>query len=266
MAGGHEHEAGFTLIELLVAMVLSAIVLALIITSMVHIFGSSDRSTSRMKAQRAAGAAADMMTSDVRAMHAPQRDPKFTGSPDGLRALLLDGDNPSAYLVHDIVQATPTRLTFYAESVATSPREECVTWFVRADGGLQRDVFAFNSGCTGGTAARGGGAGAAPLQTALVMPAPERARASAAAAVGAPFSYQLLAQPTPADPDPAACTRPVRANLTTLLQLDQVVGINLDLRSFIAGYSGHGDQTLNTSVAVSGRQSYEYRYGLGCVA
>lgn len=250
-------ESGFTLIELIVAMVLGLIVLALIFGVVLDMFGASERSGFRAKAQRSAVNASEMLTSDLRAMRAPQREPRFTGSSDNLRNLILFNENPTNILVHDIVGATPTRLVFYAEVFNTSANSECITWEVLASGALQRSVRRFSAGCTAATV---------PLQQSLVMPKPEVARASALAAVPNPFRYRRLVQPTPANPNVSACTTPISTNLVTNLQRDQVVGIDLDLRSFVMGKVGRGDQQLMTSAAIPGRQSQEYHYAIGCVA
>lgn len=250
------HEHGFTVIELLVAMVLSAVVLALIIGVVIEMFGSSERSSMQNKAQKATTLAADMLTSDLRAMRAPQREPRFTGSPDNLRSMILDGDD-QGLLVHDLLVAEPSRITFYAELVNSSVDAECVTWHVRPDGALQRDVLRHAPGCTSATGM---------LQSSIVMPQPERSRAAAAASIPAPFSYRQLRQPTPANPDPSTCTTPTVPSAGTVLGRDQVTAIDMDLRSFVAGRVGRGDQHLQTSVTIASRQGMEYRYAIGCAA
>jgi prepilin-type N-terminal cleavage/methylation domain-containing protein len=257
-------EAGFTMVELLVAMVLGAIVMAFAVGTIMDLFGASDRATQNHKAQKAAALAADMLVSDVRSMRAPQREPQYTGSLDNLRSILLDNSAP-ALRVHDLLEATPTRILFYSELVQGNVGPECVTWFVIADGSMRREVRQENAGCTGGTATRGGGSNVL-YQSTVVMPKPEVARASAAAKVPDPFSFNLLVVANPANPDPSTCTTPsVKATLSAL-QRDQVTAINMDLRSFVAGRIAKGDQQLDTAAAVASRQAMEYRYGIGCVA
>ncbi|MCW2923066.1 MAG: hypothetical protein JWM98_470 [Thermoleophilia bacterium] len=251
-------ESGFTLIELLVAMVLGLLVLGLIVGAMVNFFSSSERSGARAKAQRSTVAAAELITSDVRSMHAPDHEPRATGSPDSFRDLLMRGRNPLGLRIHDITVATPTRFAFYAEQVNTSPGPECIQWLVAATGALQREVRAGTGACPGG----------ALLATTEVMPAPATAGVAAATAAPSPFTYELLAQPTPAAAliNPDACTTSVIPSPASDLQRDQVIGVRLSLKSFVVNRTARGDQHLLTSAAVSGRQSQEYHYALGCVA
>jgi prepilin-type N-terminal cleavage/methylation domain-containing protein len=248
-------EQGFTLIELMVAMVLGLIVMALLIGLVMDMFTASERSALDNKAQKAASLAADMLTSDVRAMRAPQREPKFTGSPDNLRAMFLDPDgNPNNYEIHDVTYASPQQITFLAEVANTTAGVECVTWQVQPDKALHRIVRAHSVNCAGG----GGGV----ISTQLVMPAPETAKASAAAAVPNPFSYRLLAVTKP----PVCAETNVTTGVLKTLERDQISNVMLDLRSFVAGRAATGDQQLKTSVTISSRQGMEYRYGIGCVA
>lgn len=261
-------EDGFTLIELVVAMVLAGLVMALLVGAIIDMFGSSERSAMDNKAQRAASLAADTLTSDLRAMRAPQREPRFTGSPDSLRSMLLDGDNPNGYEIHDLLIASPTQVMFYAELINTpgNTTAECVTWFVRpADLALIREVHAGTRNCAGATPTRGGGG--AVLQQQEIMPAPERARASAAAKVPQPFRYRMQRVANPADPDPSTCTTPAPTpGPLGTLQRDQVTNVLMDLRSFVAGRVASGDQQLQSSATVTARQSMEYRYAIGCVS
>lgn len=256
---GTRSEVGFTLVELIVGMVLSMIVLALILGLVTDLFGSSERSGTKARAQKAAVDAVEQLTTDLRATRAPEREPRFVGSPDNLRAMMLGGDNPTGVLIHDITAADAASLTFYAEVDPNSANSECVTWAGTATGALHRTVRAFTRGCGGG----------ATLMQTEVMPTPETARASAAASIPSPFSYKQMIQPSPAaaDPDPDACTTPAPSTtLTTPLQRDQVVAVVLDLRSFLAGRVGRGDQQLQSAVSIPGRQGLEYHYAIGCAA
>jgi prepilin-type N-terminal cleavage/methylation domain-containing protein len=267
MAESREH--GFTLIELVVGLVLATIVMALLVGAIIDMFGSSERSAMDNKAQRAAALAADTLTSDLRAMRAPEREPRFTGSPDSLRTMLLDGDNPNGYEIHDLLVASPTQVMFYAELINTAGNTtvECVTWFVRpADQALIREVRAWSANCGGVTPTRGGGG--AVLQQQEIMPAPERDRASAAAKVPEPFRYRLQQVADPADPDPTTCTTPAptAGPLASALRRDQVTNVLMDLRSFVAGRVASGDQQLQSSATITARQSMEYRYAIGCAS
>jgi prepilin-type N-terminal cleavage/methylation domain-containing protein len=250
-------ESGFTLIELVVALVLGLVVLVMLLGAITDMFGASERSANRSKAQRATVAAAEQLTDDLRSMRAPQREPLHTGSADNLRNLLLFEQNRAGLEIHDLLVATPTRITFFSETVNARAGVECVTWEVLADGSMQRTVRASTPGC---------GAPGAILHQSLVMPAPERARASAAVVIPDPFSYRTLEQPARVNVDPSSCTNQTRTTLATDLQRDQVVGIDMDLRSFVASRSGRGDQELVTSVSITSRQSQEYRFAIGCVA
>lgn len=252
-------EDAFTLVELLVAMVLGAIVLALIVSAIINMFGSSERSAMKSKAEKSAVAAVEMLTSDLRAARAPEREPYYTGSADNLRNLILFRRNPGNLLVHDIVAATPVQMVFYAELVNSSPSAECVTWAVQQNGSLRRTVRPFSRNCLA--------AGGSTLQDAEVMPAPETARATAAAAVPKPFQFRLLQHPAnTAVVRPNACTTPTITNPSSPLGLDQITGVEMDLRSFVAGKVGRGDQELISAVSISSRQAQEYRYAIGCVA
>jgi prepilin-type N-terminal cleavage/methylation domain-containing protein len=250
-------EDGFTLVELLVAMVLGAIVLALIVGAIIDMFGSSERSAMKSKAERSAVAAVEMLTSDLRAARAPEREPFYTGSADNLRNLILF-QRDQGLLVHDIAVATPTRLAFYAELDNTSPRAECVVWAVQPNGSLRRTVYPFTSNCAG--------ASGAARQDSEVMP-PAAKNASALAKPPQPFTYRLLAHPANvATVRPNACTTPTRTTAASALERDQITSVELDLRSFVAGKVGRGDQELITAVSISSRQAQEYRYAIGCVA
>lgn len=262
-------EGAFTLVELIVGLVLAGLVMALLSGAIIDMFGSSERSAMDNKAQRAATLAADTLTADLRAMRAPQREPRFTGSPDSLRSMLLDNDNPNNYEIHDLLRATPTQVMFYAELINAPPNVtvECVTWFVRpADLALIREVRAGSSNCAGATTTRGGGG--AVLQEQEIMPAPEQERSSAAAKVPEPFRYRLQQVRDPADPDPSTCTTPAPTPgpLGSTLQRDQVTNVLMDLRSFVAGRVASGDQQLQSSATIVARQSMEYRYAIGCAA
>lgn len=252
-------DEGFTLVELLVGMLLGSIVLAMVIGLVVNTFGAGDRTAARSKSQRSAVLAVDQLQSDIRAARAPHREPYYTGSPDQFRAMLLRNANPSNFLVHDVLAATATAVTFYAEVSRASANVECVTWMQQADRSLRRIVRAFNAGCTGG--------GGAILQDRLLIQAPG-AQAAASAAAPAPFSYRRLVQPTPnADPlDPDACTATQSTSTASMLQRDQITAIMLDLRAFVTERNGHGDQQLETTVSIASRQGIEYRYALGCAA
>lgn len=251
-------EDGFTLVELIVGMVLGMIVLTMIIAFVIKSMGAGDRSGLRVTALRASMQASGQLTSDLRALRAPERQPKFIGNPDSARSLLLRGENPGGIIVEDIVEATSTRLVFYAELMNSSASTECVTWQVMPDGALHRTVRGFTRDCTGG----------AVLQDREVMPRPERARASDAAAVPDPFAYLMFVQPQPNDPniDPSKCTNERRFAATTALQRNQIQGVALDLRSFVANGSGHGDSRLIHAVSLSSRQGIDYRYAIGCAA
>lgn len=262
-------EQAFTLIELVVGLVLATIVMALLVGVIIDMFGASERSAMDNKAQRAAALAADTLTSDLRAMRAPEREPRFTGSPDSLRSMILDADNPNGYEIHDLLLASPTQVMFYAELINTGGNStvECVTWFVRpTDQALIREVRAWSRNCAGVAPTRGGGG--AVLQQQEIMPAPERARASAAAKVPQPFRYRLMVVRNPANPDPSTCVTPapMTGPLASPLQRDQVTNVLLDLRSFVAGRVASGDQQLQSSATITSRQSMEYRYGIGCAS
>lgn len=256
-------EQAFTMIELMISMALSAIVLAMILGFVMNTMGSSDRSSARLKAQRAASGASEQLTADLRAMRAPQRQPKFTGSPDAVRSLLLLNENPRNLVVNDVLVATPTRLAFYAELINSSASSECVNWQVMPNGSMRRTVRSFTAGCGGG----------AILQDREVMPAPEKTvsnggRASEDAKIPNPFAYLLLVQPVPNDPelDPSLCTRVDTPTASTILQRNQISAVQLDLRSFVANRNGHGDQRLTHAVSISSRQGIDYRYAIGCAA
>jgi prepilin-type N-terminal cleavage/methylation domain-containing protein len=251
-------ERGFTLIELLIAMFLSAIVLALVITLVVGSFRSGDRTEARTKALRAATEASEQLTSDIRSLRAPQRDPYYTGSPDQFRAMLLRADNPEHLEIHDIVAANATTLTFYADVLRDNPGVECVTWQQRADRSLRRIVRPYTRDCAGSPGA---------LQDRELVPALP-ASAAAAAAPPAPFSYRRLVQPRPtaATIDPSACTSTRSASTSNVLQRDQITGVELDLRAFTVQRDGAGDQEYLTTVAIGSRQGIEYKYALGCAA
>lgn len=266
----HRHQHGFTLVELVVAMVLGMLVLALIVGVVIDLFGSSERSAARSKAQRSSVAAAELLLSDLRAARAPHREPKFTGSSDNLRNLLLRGATPapSSLLVHDLVDARSNTLRFYAELIQspTNTTAECVSWEVVTSGALRRTVRPMSATCTTG----------AVLQQSEVMPAPRTVGTTTAGAIPKPFSYRLLVQPAPlaAAPNPDLCTTPrvtdataaALPGATNALRRDQVMGVELDLRSFITTKVGRGDQELITSASIVSRQSQEYRYAIGCVA
>ena len=248
-------EHAFTLIELIVAMILGLIVMALVIGVVMNMFSAGERASLDNKAQKAASLAADMLTSDVRSMRAPQREPRYTGSPDNLRAMFLDPKgNPNNYEIHDITFASPQQVTFLAEVDNTKAGVECVTWQVQPDRALHRIVRLHTANCGGG----GGGV----VATQVIMPAPETAKASAAAAIPNPFSYRLLAVTKP----PVCKETNVTSGTLSTLQRDQVSNVMLDLRSFVAGRTATGDQQLQSSVTISSRQGMEYRYGIGCVA
>lgn len=253
-------QAGFTLVELLVGMVLSMLVLAMVIGFVINVFGSSDRTAARTKAQRAAVLAHEQLTSDLRSMRAPQREPIYTGSPDRLRSMLLTGYNPQRLQVHDLLVATPTRTTFFAEVASNPAGPECVTWEVMGTGALHRTVRRATNNCVGG--------GGAVLQQREVMPAPPATGTSASARAPAPFSYGRLVQPRPAAAviNPDACTTPVSTTLTTNLARDQVTSIRLDLRTFVVNRNASGDQQLQSTVAIASRQGSDFRYGIGCAA
>lgn len=258
MSDRRNYERGFTLVELLVSMVLGAIVLALVVGAIINMFGASERSSMRSKAQRATVNASEQLTSDLRAMRAPERDPFHTGSADNLRNLILFQRNPTNLLIHDILEATGSRLVFYAELVNTSARAECVTWSVEPDGSLLRTVRSFSPNCT---------TAGVTLQSTQVMPTPERTRASASASVPAPFSYRVLVHPantTTVRPDD--CVATTRTSLDTPLARNQATAVELNLRSFVAGKVARGDQELITAVSISSRQAQEYRFAIGCVA
>ncbi len=263
-----EAESGFTLIELLVAMVLTMIVLAMIVGVLIDLFGSSERSAARSKAQRSSVAAGELLLADLRAMRAPNREPRWTGSADNLRNLLLRGvpTDPPGLRIHDLVVADPSRIRFYAElfQSAGNTTPECVTWQVTPTGALHRTVQ--RTTCTGSA-----------IQQTEVMPAPPTGL-TAAGAIPTPFRYRLLVQPDPqgANIDPDACTTQVLgsastaalpgAGATDVLRRDQVMGIDMDLRSFVSTKVGRGDQELVTAASIVSRQSQEYRFAIGCVA
>lgn len=253
-------DQGFTMIEVLVALVLSAIVLSLILGAVTDIFGASERSSTKARTQKAAVDAVELLTADLRAARAPEREPSFTGSPDNLRVLVLEQTNPRGILVHDITAATSSSVTFYAELFGSSVNSECVTWQVTPTSALHRTVRGFTRGCVGG--------GGAVLQDTEVMPASERARAAAGAAMPTPFTYGMLRQANPAaaDPDPDQCSTPVVAAPAGQLGRDQVVSINLTLRSFLAAKTGRGEQELRSTVSIPSRQGLDYRYAIGCAA
>lgn len=253
---------GFTMIEMVVGMVLAGITLVLVVGVVMGAFDAGERSGVRTKAQRAAVLASEQLNADLRAMRAPQRDAYYTGSPDRLRAILLGGSNPGVLQVHDLLEATPTRVRFFAEIVNQPPPNtvECVTWEVTPSGALHRTVRAYSPSCAGTGAA---------LQQREVMPAaPTSGTVVAAAKAPDPFRYTLLQQPQPnaASPNPAACTTPTLATLPTVLGRDQVTSISMDLRAFVVRAGSHGDQQLRTTASIASRQNIEYRYALGCAA
>lgn len=249
-------EAAFTLVELLIGMVLAAIALAMIMGVIGSMSDNANRSAAKTTSLKSTLMAADQLTTDLRAARAPERAPRFVGSPDGLRDVLLRNTNPKL-LAHDILVAEPSRLVFFAEVFANSNGTECIEWAVQNNGGLHRTVRSFSASCGGGTV----------LQASAIMP-PRSTGIANAARADPPFSYRLLRQPDPTNEelDPGACTTPKRATANTRLERDQIVGVDLNLRSFVNIRGGRGDQHVHTSVSMAGRQGMEYRYGLGCVA
>lgn len=264
-------DRGFTLIEVLIGMVLSAIVLTIIGAALVSAFGSSERSALKSKAQRATSKASEQLTSDLRAARAPQREPRYVGSPDNLRAVLLETKNPDGWLVEDIVHADSTSVIFYAELFNGQDGAECVTWQMTPQRALLRTVRAHSSDCVG--------APGTTLQATEVMPPSERRIASEAAQVNDPFAYDMLVQASPLDPEldarncslqesqPAAgVDKPGTPVDEAAQSRNQIVGIRLDLRSFVHARGARGDQQLVSHVSLPARQSLEYRYAIGCVA
>lgn len=250
-------ECAFTMVEVLVGLLLSTLVIVLLIGALIDMFSSSDRSAARSKAQRSAVSAGELLMNDLRAMRAPQREPLFTGSADNLRNLILFGQNQSNLLVHDLLVATPTRVTFYAETVNAAADAECITWQVMADGSMRRTVRAHTAGCA---------SAGAVLQQSEVMPGLDGSRTTAALDIPEPFSYRTLEQRDPLDPDPDRCDARTRTSLTSDLQRDQALGIDMDLRSFVVSRSTRGDQELLTTASIASRQSQEYRFAIGCAA
>lgn len=259
------------MIELILGMIIGTIVLALIIGLMVSMMDSSDRSTARTKSQRQAVAAVELLTNDLRTALAPDRTPILTGSDQGLRTLLLGaGSNPEGLFVHDLLIATSNQLTFYGDvqGGTSNAGVECVTWRF-SNGGVSRTV-------------RRVGLTAPPLQR-----APQRAAATAACNSGTviqktqviepppslptggikdPFSYARLVQPNPnltSDKLPPCTTTSNTPG--TDWERSQVLGVNLDLRSFAQQRSARGNQQLRSAVAIPSRSNSTYHFAIGCV-
>ena len=73
-------------------------------------------------------------------------------------------------------------------------------------------------------------------------------------------------RPLDPDPDPSECTRVDATSASSLLQRNQISAVQLDLRSFVANQTAHGDQQLSHAVSISSRQGIDYRYAIGCAA
>ena len=255
-------ERAFTLIELIVGMVLSLIVLGILFSVVLDSFQGADRSSARRKAQQSATKAADLLTADLRAAAANQRDPRFYGSPDSLRHLILQEDDGDGMSVHDIVVATDSQLRFYSDVDSDTRGPECVTWEV-VGGALQRSVHALD-----GTRYGGCGAGALALtriSETRVIPAPS---SDAAVTPAPPFAYRMLRVQDPSNPDPGTC-QTVESGAGGIgpnqrLARDQVIAVHLDIQAFVTRRGTSGDQRQRTTVSIPSRQSVEYRYALGC--
>lgn len=252
-------ESGFTLIELVVGMVLSLIVLGMLFAAVLDLFGSSERTGQRAKAQKAAVKASDTLTNDLRAARAPDRTPRKFGSPDNLRRYIQQQTAGTGMDLHDIVEADSMWLRFYADVDADYPGSECVTWMMDAvDRSIDRHVARLPCGTRANSPSTG-----AEISATEVIP-PTAKNAAAAAKPGAPFRYRVLV-PTATRYVCTTVSLPQSATLNGLRR-DQVVAVDLDLRSFVSRAGARGDQRLVTSVSVASRQALEYRYALGCAA
>lgn len=256
-------EAAFTMIEVIVSLILTTVLLIMLFSAVFDTFHGSERTAQRQKAERAAFLATEMLTDDLRAARAPDRDPKSYGTVDALRGMILQGEPSPGFgvaQIHDITIATPTTLAFYADRSPNSPGPECVTWYVEPS--TKALIRAVDPGLPIGC-----GVGVGSISKQQVMVAPELKRATAKSKVPDPFSYRLQVQPNPIDPDPNLCVDgrvlsplpgPVPGNR------DQIVGVVLELRSFVANRNAHGDQDFRTEVSIPSRQGLDYRYALGC--
>lgn len=253
------------MIEVIIALVLTTVLLVLIFSSVFDLFHSSERTSQRQKAERAAYLAVEMLTDDLRAARAPGRDPKHYGTVDALRGMLLQGEASPGFgttQIHDITVATPTVLSFYADRSENLPGAECVTWYV--DPETRALIRAVDPGLPVGCAL-----GVGSISKQIIMPAPEIERATERAKIPNPFTYRVQIQPNPIMPNPDAC---VDGRIAAPLpgpapgNMDQVVAVVLDIRSFVANRNAHGDQDFRTEVSIPGRQGLDYRYALGCAA
>lgn len=260
MTADRPQQRAFTMVEVLVGLVLTAIVMTMLFAGVLDLFHSSDRTTQRVKAQRASVKAFERLTEDLRAARAPQRIPGEYGSPDRLRIMIR---NPALavsrdgipLLVSDLVVGRPDQLRFHAEVVPDRAGDECVEWRIVAGGALERIVRPASGTCATSNQQ--------PLQRIQVMPPP-----AAAADLGAPrpFSFRTLRNPDPAVTRPTCVAGHATDLGTDLRRLNEVVAVDMDLRAFVVGRGGRGEQQLSGSISLIARQAYEYRYALGCAA
>lgn len=283
-------EGGFTLIELVVACIILALVLIILFAVVLDMFRSGERTRQRNKAQRHVVLVSERLTSDIRAMRAPNRNPKDTTGIEMMREGFTLSDQYKE--IHDILLAQPDRLVFFAEvdSVGESGTSadiakedlECIEWWVAPNQSVRRTVYPYSENCSGALAKSG-----SKLDEEVVPPPDaENATDDDFRSI---FSYYVTEVPAGSElgtceeqkigfEQPVQQVRPFGGEVgrgetpdgSVILpgygpqQVDRIVAIELDLRSLVSVKGARGEAHFLQKLTIPSRQQYEFRYAIGC--
>lgn len=135
MIGAHPirgDERGFTLLELVIVLMLLALASAALFPSITSMLRSSTRSAALSGATGDGRVAERIVEHDIRsALAARSNGNRADLTTSG--ASVIQALNSATATTHDIIQASPTQLTFYTEALATSPGPERVTLQLHRD-------------------------------------------------------------------------------------------------------------------------------------
>ncbi len=132
MSGAARHERGFTLLEMVVVLVLLALASMVMFPSVVSMLRAGTRSAALSASSGDGRIAERLVEHDVRGAAAARSNGSRpdAGTPT---SSVIDALNAPSRDLHDVLEATPTRLRIWSEALRSSPGPEIVTWELRED-------------------------------------------------------------------------------------------------------------------------------------
>jgi type II secretory pathway pseudopilin PulG len=254
-------EAGFTLVELIIALIFTLLVLAVASQVLIDSSTSNRRNQSTDTALSRATEMIESLGADLSSARSPERVPENVPTGDALRLWLLEDDATiqanlyPEFDLRDVTVATKDELWVRVDAIPEPanvvPRAECVGYRLDASGELFRIIYSNWTPCPGT---------GSPIESVRMLEAPP-----ATGEAESLFTYAVMANTKPEDEpiDPANCLTKT-TNSPTQTELNRIVRVQVDLRSYATTAVGSGSSKLLANLDLRMRLTRDYQYGLGC--